>query len=502
MINSVCILGGGTSGLVAALTLRQAWPDLKITMIESSTYGIIGVGEGSTEHWKQFIKHIGVSVPDLVRETGATFKMGIKFTNWHGDGTHYFHSLSEQFGDLSPNNGIPYTFAKLIRDGVDPLETSWSLSREGRHVEPLHDIMSQYHFDTFKLNDFLHRKCRERNITIIDTEIEDVIIDEQGYVKSLVDKTKTVHEYEFYIDCSGFRRVIGSKLGAKWVDYSAQLPMNSAIAFPTGYTEDIPSYTESTALSSGWVWRIPTQERYGNGYVFCDQFVNETQAFDEVQQHYANNLGIKEPLEIGRKVKFSAGRVEKFWIKNCVMVGLSSVFVEPLEASSIGTTIQQMFMLLPALFFYERGDTLTADKYNKDIRGIAENIVDFIQLHYFTQRNDTEFWRWCHNEIKLTDFNATYLEYFKKNFVHNHLFNAPMLMFTQLNFIQVMHGLRLFDQERIKQKYDSHLSSRYDDIVNRNMIDNVRYTNSVASFPHRQALEMIKERYDTVSIKL
>ena len=184
------------------------------------------------------------------------------------------------------------------------------------------------------------------------------------------------------------------------------------------------------------------------------------------------------------------------------MIGLSSIFVEPLEASSIGTTIQQMFMVLPSLFVYERGDTLTADKYNKDISTISENIVDFIQLHYFTQRSDTEFWRWCRNEIKLTDFNATYLEYFKKNFVHSHMFNAPMLLFSQLNYIQVMHGLRLFDQERLKEKYDAHMSKRYDPIVNQLLFDDIEYTKRVPSWPHREALEIIKERYDSISVKL
>ncbi len=502
MIKSICILGGGTSGLVSALMLRQAWPKLKITMIESSKLGIIGVGEGSTEHWKKFIDHIGVSVPDLIRETGATYKIGIKFTNWHGDGTHYFHSLAEQYGSHSPNNGLPYTFVKLVGDNVDPLDTCWSLSRESRHVEPLHAILSQYHFDTFKLNEFMHRLCRERNINIVDTEVEDVILDDQGYVKHLVDKDAQVHAYDFFVDCSGFRRVIGSKLGVKWIDCSEQLPMNSAMAFPTGYKEEIPSYTESTALSSGWVWRIPTQERFGNGYVFCDNFIDETKAYDEVSQHYKNNLGIDDELKIGRKVKFSAGYVDNFWIKNCVMVGLSGVFVEPLEASSIGTTIQQTFLIVPALFFWERGDKLTAEKYNQEMNGISKNIIDFIQLHYLTQREDSEFWKWCKHNIKLTDFNANYLEYFKENFVHPHYFNNNMRLFSHLNYIQVMHGLRLFNTEKIKQKYNEHMKEKYDTVVEGLFKENDHFTKNVESFPHRVALERIKERYDTVSVKL
>lgn len=501
MIDSICVLGGGTSGLVASLMLRKSWPSLKITMIESSKFGIVGVGEGSTEHWKKFIQHVDISVPDLIRETGATFKMGIKFTNWHGDGTHYFHSLAEQYGGVSQANGVPYMFAKLIRDNADPLETSWSLSQSSHHVEPLHEIMSQYHFDTFKLNNYLHKLCRERNIEIIDTEVEDVILDDDGNVSYLVDKDNNTHKYDFFIDCSGFRRVIGSKLGAKWVSKSNELPMNSAIAFPTGYKEDIPSYTESTALGSGWAWRIPTQERFGNGYVFCDNFINETQAYDEVASHYKNNLGITDNIEVGRTFKFDAGYVDQFWIKNCVMVGLSGVFVEPLEASSIGTTIQQIFILIPAIYYYEHNEPNTAKRYNKQVTEIAENIVDFIQLHYFTQRTDTEFWRWCKENIKLTSFNQENLEYFKNNFVNGYFFNTPMLMFSQLNYIQVMHGLRLFNIDKLKEKYDAHMSE-YTSTVSAILTENDEFTKRTPNFAHRTALEMIKQRYDQINIKI
>jgi len=500
MIDSLCILGGGTSGCVVALMMRKAYPDLKITMIESSQLGIIGVGEGSTEHWRKFIQHIDVNVTDLVRETGATFKMGIKFTDWHGDGTHYFHSLMETFGGHSKENGLPFTWIHMVANNYDPLDTCFKWSKLSRHPEPLHEIFAQYHFDTFKLNDYLHRLCKERNINIVDTEINDVILDEQGYVKELLDKDNTTHSYDFFVDCSGFRRVIASKLGAKWIDCTNQLPMNSALAFPTGYKEEIPSYTESTALSSGWVWRIPTQERFGNGYVFCDSFIDETKAYDEVSQHYANNLGITDELKIGRRVKFGAGYVEEFWIKNCVSIGLSGIFVEPLEASSIGTTIQQSFMLLPAIFFYEKGSDIAPKKYNQDMSVVAKNIVDFIQLHYFTERSDTEFWRWCKNEMAITDFNKDYLDYFKNHMPHPHYFNHPMQLFTQLSYTQVMHGLRMFNTEKIKEKYESQMH-KYIEINNEIMRENTQYTDNVETWPHRVCLEKIKERYESLQYK-
>ena len=341
--------------------------------------------------------------------------------------------------------------------------------------------------------------CRERNINIVDTEINEVVLDEQGYVKELIDTTGTSHLYDFYIDCSGFRRVIASKLGAKWIDCTSQLPMNSAIAFPTGYTEDIPSYTEATALGSGWVWRIPTQERYGNGYVFCDEFINETQAYDEVSEYY-KELKITDNIQVGRRVKFGAGYVDKFWMKNCVTIGLSGIFVEPLEASSIGTTIQQCFMLVPSVFFYSKGEELTASKYNHDMEIIAKNIVDFIQLHYFTKREDTDFWKWCKNELTLTDFNRQYLDYFKNSFPNVMYFNTPMQLFSHLNYAQVMHGLDMFNTAAIDNKYKKHLDM-FTTISNKMIAEGNMIATNEPVFTHRQAINILKDRYEEIKYK-
>lgn len=501
MINSICIVGGGTSGLVAALMMRKAWENLKITVIESSQIGIVGVGEGSTEHWKKFIDHVGISVYDLMRETGATFKIGIKFTNWHGDGTHYFHSLVEDYCPHSAENGVPYMWYKMIGENWNPLETHSAAGQAGKHFEPLHENLSQYHFDTFKLNSFLHKKCAERNIQVVDAIVNDVILDDQGYVSELVFEDGRRHKDEFFIDCSGFRRIIATKLGVQWVAKDKELPMNAAIAFPTGYKEKIPSWTEATALSSGWVWRIPTQERFGNGYVFCDSFIDETQAYDEVKQHYVNNLGITDELNVGRKFKFVAGHVDKFWIKNCVSIGLSGIFVEPLEASSIGTTIQQCFMLAPSLAFFTKGEEFTAKKYNDMMIGVSNNIVDFIQLHYLTQRNDTEFWKWVKNNIKLTEFNKEYLPYFAENMTNVFYFNEHFTLFKHLNFMQVMHGLRMFKSEKILEVYNNHLT-KYDDEIRRILDINGNYRIIKDTFDHRQALEILKQRYDEIKYEL
>ena len=497
MINSICILGGGTSGLIAALMIRKAYPNFKITMIESSNIGIIGVGEGTTEHWRFFVEYCEIPLHELFEQTGATFKIGIKFTNWHGDGSHYFHSLLEDFAGVDPKSDIPYTWYRMIGEKWDPIDTLGNGSQKSRHYEPLHENINQFHFDTAKLNTFLHNKCAERNITVIDTTIKEVKLDETGHVESLVDSTDCIHAYDFYIDCSGFKRVIGDKLGLNWIDKSEFLPMNSAIAFQTPYQEDIPSYTEATALSSGWSWRIPTQDRFGNGYVYCDRFIDDDAAVLEIKEHYEKHLAISD-ISIGKKFKFSAGHVDKFWAKNCAVIGLSSIFVEPLEASSIGTTIQQCANLIATIKHYTKGEESTARQYNILMTRIADNIVDFIQLHYFTQRNDTEFWRWCKHSLKITDFNRENLDYFKKNNVDNNFFREPLLLFKTLNFMQVMHGLRQIDHTHSLDVYNSHCREKYDKDIEKMLILNSDLTQSIQ---HRDCIEILKKRVPVIQYK-
>ena len=495
---SVCIVGGGTSGMIAALMLQRAYPQMKVTIIESSKIGIVGVGEGSTEHWRFFINYVDIKLHELFTETDATFKIGIKFSNWHGDGTHYFHSLLSDYGGADRFNGLHFTWLRMIGEQWPPLKTLGYGSQNSRHYEPLHDNINQFHFDTHKLNNFLHKKCKERNIEIYDDVISQVEIDNDGFIKHLIGEQQNIYSSDMYIDCSGFKRLLINKLGAKWVDKSEYLPMNSAIAFPTGYVENIPSFTEATALSSGWSWRIPTQERFGNGYVYCDSFINDTNAVAEISSHYQTKLQI-DNIEVGKKFKFTAGHVDKFWIKNCVAIGLSGIFVEPLEASSIGTTIQQCANLISVLQFYSKDQEHTANRYNAIMTQVCENIVDFIQLHYFTQRDDTEFWRWCKHSLKKTDFNKENLSYFQKNNVDQNFFREPLLLFKHLNFMQVMHGLRLLDGEHSLSVYNYHCKTEYDNHIEKMLVLDGELSGSV---PHRECIKILQDRRPFTEYKL
>jgi len=485
LINSITILGGGTAGLISALMLRASYTNLKITVIESSQYGIIGVGEGSTEHWRGFMNHCSIDIFDLLKETGATFKTGIRFENWNGDGKEYWHSLPEFAAYRDQRSGLYPTMVGMIANDLDPMVSVYSASIKSEHSEPYHDIVNQYHFDTNKLNAFFHKLCSQQNIEIVDDIVTDVVI-ENEVVKSLIGSNGT-YTADFFIDSSGFRRIINSKLNVGWVDCAKQLPMNSAIAAPSPREEEIPSHTLSRALSAGWMWRIPTQDRFGNGYVYCDKFISDEDAEKEFRLQFPYDI------TIAKKIKFSAGYVDKFWSSNCLSVGLAGMFVEPLEATSIGSTIQQMFGFCSDIFFWTPENQNVSILYNNTFRKVAENIIDFVQLHYMTKRADTEFWKWAKDNIELTKFHQQNLESFKTHLPGLSHFNQYFLMFKELNYMQVMHGLGMFDVEKVKETLNQHVPHIYDQATNnfKFVEDHIDTTTYVS---HRTALNEVLKR--------
>ena len=452
MINSLIVLGGGQAGLISALMMRAFMPKLKITIIKSDDIGTIGVGEGSTEHWTLFTQICNINTKELVEQTDATYKLGVKFTNWNGDGKHYFHFLMKGRHMKEPRQLYEIGVATDYIDGHSAAPDWVENNRFISEIPDEHFFINQYHFEATKLNTYLLNLCRRRDINIITDKINDVGLDEQGYIDHLVGDV--TYKADFFIDCSGFKRVMGSKVGIKWVDRGHHLPVNHAIAFPTGYEEDIPAYSECKAMKHGWMWKLPTYNRNGNGYVFGDDFATTDQVIEEVETLWG------EKINVARDIKFRAGHSDKYWAKNVVVAGLSGSFVEPLEASSIGSTIQQMLLLGQGLSVWERGSTFLSKKYNNCLSQVIDNIVDFVQLHYITKRTDTEFWR---QDIQLTDFNKEALTIFRKQLPHQLLFgyDNPYFLYNSSNFAQVLTGLEITDRSVVEKYVKTYYNDEY-----------------------------------------
>ena len=282
-----------------------------------------------------------------------------------------------------------------------------------------------------------------------DGEIEQLICENGTYVS------------DFFIDCTGFKRILINKLGAKWQSYSKYLKMKSAIVFPIGDTEEYNIWTTAQAMDYGWMFKIPVWGRSGNGYIFDSDYITPEQAKLEVEKF------IGHEIDIGKHITFDPGALDKVWIKNCCAVGLSASFVEPLEATSIGTSIQQTFLLMHRLPNY---DNNTIDKYNKDVSDILINIRDFVLLHYITKKQNTIFWHDV-SKLELPDTLKNNLERWNKNLPIFDDFSdiTGYRLFNSLNYLQIMAPLGLFDIEKIKEEYNmmnTHIKNKSREILN------------------------------------
>lgn len=481
-VKNIAVVGGGTAGLVSALILKKSYPSIDVAIIRSKDIGIIGVGEGSTEHWSEFMDFIGIEFNDLIRETDATFKSGIMFKNWGTD--DYLQSIGAGFN--LTYRGYPYVYGSQISKNCSPKSlvsplawhsraNIWFLGqRDSRQVQ-------QYHFNTHKLNTFLEGLCYNFNISLVDDEIVRVNLSEDGDISTLEGK-KQIYDYDFYIDCTGFRRELISKLGANWNSYSKYLKMNSAIVFPTEAEEEIPMWTVAQGMDHGWLFRLPVWDRFGNGYIFSDEYTTPEKAKEEVE----HVLG--KPISVSKTIKFDPGALENAWIKNCCAIGLSSSFVEPLEASSIGTSIQQAFLLSENIVNY---NSVSIKEYNQDFNDILENIRDFIVLHYLGGREDTAFWRDI-KHLEIPESLKLKLELWRNKLPSEKDFSkvTKKVLFSHFHFILIMHGLNLFNIENIKQEYILTVPEDKMQEAERIVLEN--NTAPYTTIPHKTMLEVIR----------
>lgn len=436
------VVGGGTAGLISAIILKK-FLDIQIDVVYSKNIGIIGVGEGSTEHFSEFMKFVGIDNHSIIKECDATYKTGIMFENWND--RSYFHNVGGTFTDKIAQ--YHYVYADLIASHNHRLINNnfwcnqidkWYLNKNDSPPA------NQYHFNTYKLNDFLIKFANSMGVNTIEDDIQRVDLKENGEIDTLY-SGKASYKYDFYIDATGFKRLLIGKMGAKWKSFSKYLKMKSAITFQTGDEDNYNLWTLARAMDYGWLFRIPVWGRHGNGYIFDSDYINIDQAKLEAEKYFGRQL------DIGKKFDFDPGMLDRVWIKNCCAIGVSGSFVEPLEATSIGTTIQQSFLLMHRLINY---NDRVIDQYNKSFTDILENIRDFVLLHYLTKKTNTDFWKDAAN-VPLPDSLESKLEIWQHKLPIREDFNtlSDYIMFYEANYILVLEGLDLFDRRSIANEY-------------------------------------------------
>jgi tryptophan halogenase len=410
---TVVVVGGGTAGWLTALMAKKSQPNLNITVVESKEIGILGAGEGSTPHLNTLFEYLGIPISDLVKNCDATIKNGIKFTNWNNDGDFFYHGFPAKDMSLGPNfskspfvaNSTLLTISILLNNGLKQVDFTEKISEDNKvpfvfksHNENdptlSYDNISStsIHFNASKLANRLKEIGQERGINVIDGIIKEVLLDDQGNIKSLDLEKVGVIDCNFVFDCSGFHRlIIGKTFNSKWKSYSDFLPSDSAVPFFIDVTDEIPPYTEAIAMKYGWMWKIPLQNRFGCGYVYDSSLISEEQAVEEIEDF----LGYVPtyPRKDKGGFKFSAGYFEEPWIKNCVAVGLSANFIEPLEATSIWVSIIGLSHIFGTPDWIKGGSDEIRNQFNSTIASMNDDIASFIYFHYMTKRQDTEFWK-------------------------------------------------------------------------------------------------------------
>lgn len=405
----IIIAGGGTAGWLAALFVKKVKPEHDVVVIESSKIGIIGAGEGSTGTLMDVITNhywdFGCDINDFVKETGASFKYGIKHINWTGDNSYYYGPL-----DGSPTmRSLPdhSLFAGYLKDSKwhTLSDLGFLMENSISHYDPNQGFTRNValHFDAHKVGKYFKKVImKDKGISHIDSEILEVKCNNLGIESLLLSNGDTI-QGDFFIDATGFKRVLMNALGNDWVSYKKHLPVNTAMPFLLDYKEgETPKpYTTAWAHSAGWMWQIPTRERKGCGYVFSDEFISREDAQKEIETSLGQEI---EPI---RFFNFDTGRLDNAWMKNCLAVGLSSAFAEPLEATSIHSTIVQLHKFVFEYLKPTKESTInlsSVKQYNKHTARMYDDFKDFLVTHYISGRQDSEFWKYIQSGATKTEF--------------------------------------------------------------------------------------------------
>ena len=443
----VVVAGGGTAGWLTAYSLAKRLGNLlEITLVESDLIGTVGVGEATVPTMRRFHQYFEINEQEFMRATQATFKLGIVFDNWGAPGESYAHT----FGEVGQSNWLvefhQYWLEAQANGFGGTLEDyclELKAAKAGKFALKVGEtpLTYAYHLNATAYAGFLRQKSESLGVRRVEGKISEVTVDAvTGNIQSLeLEQDKQVAG-DFFVDCTGFRGLLlGDALDVEFEDWSHWLASDRALAVQTESTEPPPPYTRAIAHSSGWQWRIPLQSRTGNGLVYSSRFCSD----DDARATLLGNL-TGETITEPRALKFRTGRRTNAWHKNCVAIGLSSGFLEPLESTSIHL-IDTAVVRLMRLFPFSGAMAPLAEQFNRETRSEWEAVRDFIILHYKqTQRDDSEFWNF-YRTMDIPDSLAHRIEIFKENgFVRSDAVN----FFRSHSWIQVMIGQGLLPEHR------------------------------------------------------
>ena len=450
------IVGSGSAGLIAAGMIKKYWEEkIDITVIHDKSQGSIAVGESTTPFIHAFLTFFGISERDLIRDLDVTLKLGINFKNWIPN-TEYFHGFG-QVNNLGKQEDSSATYSIL-----NDVYNGGSLHNEPRNKVPsnIFDNFSHaLHIDTRQFTDYIYKKLNG-SVKFIDDVVTRVRVNvECTKIESIECKYNGVFDADYFIDASGFNTILFKHLNPKWNDMSKYLPIDRAIPqqVPYDFKSELPSYTLAEATDNGWIWKIPIGDRYGTGYLYSSKFISDEKAREKYNDWLVENLNTE--LTSDRIIKYRPGYYEDYWMGNCLAIGLSSGFVEPLESTGIHIIIKQIYDFI---FFNSNLENLELNRKSANLinRDLYTDIINFVCLHYNTNRTDSEFWKYL-TDNKL-DWVKDVEEKCRREFLDVTLFgNNPQRSVWSLDdYVQVANGLNMLSKNGLKNHIDSKPSGK------------------------------------------
>ncbi len=456
MIKNIVIVGGGTAGWMTASAFVKHLPkSCKIRLIESDAIATVGVGEATIPVIRQFNSILGIDEREFMSKTNASFKLGIRFENWAHRGDSYDHAFG-YYGIPMNDVSFHHYWVKQHQQGkggnIEDYNVPAVASEEQRYAHRQYNdsrfdsrYFYAFQFDASLYAQFLRNWSTSRGVTRTEGKVQEIFQNQEtGYITSILLESGEKVSADLFIDCTGFRGIlINQTMGVNFRDWSHWLPCNRAWAVSSSYPSadsSIPPYTRARALEAGWQWRIPLQNRSGDGNVFCCDFISEERGREQLLENIEG-----DPLNEPRLLKFTTGMRERLWDKNCVAIGLSAGFLEPLESTSIAL-IQATIMIFLKNFPDKDFDSIRRDEFNRRMVNKYEESRNFLILHYHAiQREDTEFWKYCKN-MSVPDELRHRLDLFKET---GYVSNLASDLFLEHNWLAV-----LFGQDIVPTNYD------------------------------------------------
>jgi tryptophan 7-halogenase len=447
-IRSLCIVGGGTAGWMAASLLSNIYKgtNTAITVVESPDIATIGVGEATVPSFMAFLNSAKINPKEFIEATAGTFKLGIRFDDWLQIEHQFFHPFG-QIGRRIDGHDFYQIWLKTLAQGgsatrlMDHAPAAIMAEQHRFMVEtqlqntPLANYGYALHLDAVMAARYLRKVAQANGVVRIEAQVTDVALDARGFIEAVgLDKGEQIAA-DFFIDCSGFKGLlIAETLGVGYDSWASYLPCNRAVAVQTENINAPAPFTIATARAAGWTWKIPLQHRTGNGYVFASDYCSDDEATQMLLNVVEGHL-INEP----RIIPFVTGKRKKIWHNNCLALGLASGFLEPLESTAIHLIYKTLVHFIRQ--FPDRDfDPLLEQQFNLQIDKDYTEIRNFIILHYCTsQRDDSNFWRWC-KTMPVPDSLQEKIQLFR---ARGHLSCADNDLFGSSSWHSILEGMAI-----------------------------------------------------------